>query len=311
MARRLPYLCSRVLAVLHFAALSVCACAFCGCATAEKSPKRSNADSYTFAQKKLLEIAKEQNRFLEKLRNVSYLSTVVNSDLISEKKRLDSLWSAYFAGEERDAESYAIYGKFLRRTSDPTTAYRAFLKADSLDPTLASVKHQLAVYESENGQFKEAYGHFNAALALSPDNPTYLSQTAKFLMVARSELSESGDFDVAALDARMLECYRKWAELSPANSPARWEYAKAFYSVVKPDWNLALEVWRGVLADCTLSLERQTAMANIARVLIELRRDAEARALLEKVDNPFLADDKAKLLGVIDADAKQQTDTEK
>ena len=185
------------------------------------------------------------------------------------------------------------------------------MKADSLDPTLASVKHQLAVYESENGQFKEAYGHFNAALALSPDNPTYLSQTAKFLMVARSELSESGDFDVAALDAQMLECYRKWAELSPANSPARWEYAKAFYSVEKPDWNLALEVWRGVFAESTLSLERQTATANIARVLIELRRDAEARALLEKVDNPFLADDKAKLLGVIDADAKQQTDPEK
>ena len=302
MARRLPYLCSRVLAVLHFAALSVCACAICGCATAGKTPKRSNPDSYTFAQKKLLEIAKEQNRFFEKLGSVSHLSTVVNSDLI---------WSAYFAGEERDAESYAIYGKFLRRTSDPTTAYRAFLKADSLDPTLASVKHQLAVYESENGQFKEAYGHFNAALALSPDNPTYLSQTAKFLMVARSELSESGDFDVAALDAQMLECYRKWAELSPANSPARWEYAKAFYSVEKPDWNLALEVWRGVFAESTLSLERQTAVANIARVLIELRRDAEARALLEKVDNPFLADDKAKLLGVIDADAKQQTDTEK
>ena len=62
MANRLPYLCARVLAVLHFAALSVCVCALCGCATAGKTPKRSNADSYTFAQKKLLEIAKEIGR---------------------------------------------------------------------------------------------------------------------------------------------------------------------------------------------------------------------------------------------------------
>lgn len=47
----------------------------------------------------------------------------------------------------------------------------------------------------------------------------------------------------------------------------------------------------------------QTALANKARVLIELRRDAEAREILGKVDNPHLAADRKTLLDVIGAES--------
>lgn len=226
-----------------------------------------------------------------------------NSDLLSEKKRVDSLWNEYFTGESRDADSYAIYGKYLRATSDSTSAYAAFLKADSLDPTLASVKHQLAVYESENGQIKAAYNHFLAALKLEPENPVYLSQTAKFLMLAKETLVNSLNFDLDAIDKLMLDCYRKCAEASPPNSPPRWERAKAYYQLANPDWQEALAVWDDILKNSTLVVEQQTALANKARVLIELHRDSEARAILSTIDNPNLADDKSKLIEVINADA--------
>lgn len=260
---------------------------------------QTGAKTYTLAQKRLLEIAAAQNGLLDKMRRAERLSTLSASDLISEKKRVDSLWNEYFAGESRDAESYAIYGKYLRATSNPAAAYAAFLKADSLDPSMASVKHQLAVYEGENGQFAKAYGHFWEALELEPDNAVYLSQTAKFLMIARAELAASGDFDPTSLDAKMLGCYRKWADASAPNSRARWECAKAFYQVSSPDWEEALARWEDILENATIGLERQTALANKARVLIELRRDAEAREILEKVDNPHLAGDREALLGII------------
>lgn len=270
---------------------------------------QTGAKTYTLAQKRLLEIVAAQNGLLDKMGRAERLSTLAASDLISEKKRVDSLWNEYFAGESRDAESYAIYGKYLRATSNPTIAYAAFLKADALDPSMASVKHQLAVYEAENGQFAKAYRHFSEALGLAPDNSVYLSQTAKFLMVARAELAASGGFDPAELDAKMLGCYRKWADASAPNSPAKWECAKAFYQVPSPDWGEALARWEDILENATISLERQTALANKARVLIELRRDAEAREILGKVDNPHLAADRKTLLDVIGAESPARTET--
>ena len=172
------------------------------------------------------------------------------------------------------------------------------------------MKHQLAVYESENGQFPEAYAHFLDALKLEPENNVYISQTAKFLMVARTELAASGKFDIAQLDKKMLECYRKWADSSAPNSQAKWECAKAFYSVSHPDWEEALSRWEDIIKNSALELERQTALANKARVLIELRRDDQAREILAKVVNEHLAEDKAKLLGVIESDAKNKTQSE-
>ena len=286
----------------------------CGCAGSESGAKIPRApatsQTYTLSQKKLLEIVAAQNRFLEKIRGTKSLSVMKNSDLLSEKRRIDSLWNEYFTGEKRDAESFAIYGKYLRETSNSTAAYKAFLAADALDPTLASVKHQLAVYESENGQFPEAYAHFLDALKLEPENNVYISQTAKFLMVARTELAASGKFDIAQLDKKMLECYRKWADSSAPNSQAKWECAKAFYSVSHPDWEEALSRWEDIIKNSALELERQTALANKARVLIELRRDDQAREILAKVVNEHLAEDKAKLLGVIESDAKNKTQSE-
>ena len=297
-----------------FAAAAFASALLCGCAGSESGAKIPRApatsQTYTLSQKKLLEIVAAQNRVLEKIRGTKSLSVMKNSDLLSEKRRIDSLWNEYFTGEKRDAESFAIYGKYLRETSNSTAAYKAFLAADALDPTLASVKHQLAVYESENGQFPEAYAHFLDALKLEPENNVYISQTAKFLMVARTELAASGKFDIAQLDKKMLECYRKWADSSAPNSQAKWECAKAFYSVSHPDWEEALSRWEDIIKNSALELERQTALANKARVLIELRRDDQAREILAKVVNEHLAEDKAKLLGVIESDAKNKTQPE-
>ena len=119
-----------------------------------------------------------------------------------------------------------------------------------------------------------------------------------------------GKFDIAQLDKKMLECYRKWADSSAPNSQAKWECAKAFYSVSHPDWEEALSRWEDIIKNSALELERQTALANKARVLIELRRDDQAREILAKVVNEHLAEDKAKLLGVIESDAKNKTQSE-
>ena len=113
-----------------FAAAAFASALLCGCAGSESGAKIPRApatsQTYTLSQKKLLEIVAAQNRFLEKIRGTKSLSVMKNSDLLSEKRRIDSLWNEYFTGEKRDAESFAIYGKYLRETSNSTAAYKAF-----------------------------------------------------------------------------------------------------------------------------------------------------------------------------------------
>ncbi|MFR6033422.1 MAG: hypothetical protein ACLUKN_09755 [Bacilli bacterium] len=61
-----------------------------------------------------------------------------------------------------------------------------------------------------------------------------------------------------------------------------------------------MKQWDFVLENCVaFDVEKQTAMANKARVLIELNRDSEAEAILAKIDNPNLSDSKNALLAEI------------
>ena len=104
----------------------------------------------------------------------------------------------------------------------------------------------------------------------------------------------------------MMESYRRAAQLEPENSALQWKYARAFYDAGRPDWNAALAQWNLVLSKfAPLNLDRQTALANKARVLIELRRDAQAREILEtQVGPPSLLADKRRLLEIINSKEK-------
>ena len=142
-----------------------------------------------------------------------------------------------------------------------------------------------------------------AAVALAPDVSVYRLQLADFILFYREELIVREKFTQQALDTVMMESYRRAARLEPENSALQWKYARAFYDAGKPDWNAALAQWNLVLSKfAPLNLDRQTALANKARVLIELRRDSQAREILEtQIDLPALLADKHRLLEIINS----------
>ena len=256
--------------------------------------------TYTLSQKKLLEIIAEQKVFFERVRTNSKMS---RSDAVSLKNRLDSLWAEYFAEHPEDVDALLIHGKYLRAVGDDEAAYKEFSKADALNPNLPVVKQQLANYEAEHGLPKFAYANLSAAVALAPDVSVYRLQLADFILFYREELIVREKFTQQALDTVMMESYRRAARLEPENSALQWKYARAFYDAGKPDWNAALAQWNLVLSKfAPLNLDRQTALANKARVLIELRRDSQAREILEtQIDLPALLADKHRLLEIINS----------
>ena len=302
--------------------LSAAACVFFGGCASDSSlpPEAADASnppraaenrevySYTLSQKKLLEIIDQQKRFFDRVKSESRMS---QSDALSLKNKLDSLWAEYMAQYPKDIDALILYGKYLRAVGEDELSYNQFLKADALNPDIAVVKQQLANYEAEHGLPKYAFDNISAAVALDPDNSVYRLQMAALIVFFREELIHKKYFSQSQLDSLMIKSYAKAAELEPQNSNIQWKYAQAFYDVGKADWSAALAQWEKILENfAPLNLDRQTALANKARVLIELNRDKESLAVLEKVTLPSLQPDRRKLLSIIE-NAKKTAEPKK
>ena len=280
------------IAAAALAAVGLCACSSGGEARTDRSEY-----SYTLSQKKLLDIIEEQDRFFERIRGKSRMS---HSDALSLKSKIDALWAEYLAEFPDDVDALILNGKFLRATGDDELSYKQFSHADALSPNLPVVKQQLANYEAEHGLAKHAYDNIRAAVSLAPENSVYRLQLAQLILFFREELITRHGFSQAALDAELTQSYARAAELEPENGEIRKKYALSFYDVGKADWNEALRQWNIVLEKFSpLNIDKQTALANKARVLVELGRDAEARGILEKIDSPALQADKRRLLEII------------
>lgn len=286
------------------AAVWLCAC------SSGNAPRPDRSEyTYTLSQKKLLDIIEEQDRFFERIRGKSRMS---HSDALSLKSKIDSLWAEYLAEFPDDVDALVLNGKFLRATGDDELSYKQFSRADALSPNLPVVKQQLANYEAEHGLAKHAYDNMRAAVSLAPENSVYRLQLAQLILVFREELIAGHGFSQDALDAELAQSYARAAELEPENGEIRKKYALSFYDLGRADWNEALRQWNIVLEKFSpLNIDKQTALANKARVLVELGRDADAREILEKVDAPALQADKRKLLEIMDAakNGAEQTKT--
>lgn len=292
----------------------ILASVLCACSGVDKKlpPKataqaaRANASresAFSLSQRKLLEIISEQNRFFERSDRDTSMS---KTDSVSLQRKIESLWTEYMIDNPRDADALIIYGKFLRSIGENSRAYAAFKKADSIDGGIAVVKQQMATYEAEEGIWREAYSHMKKAVELEPDNPVYLAQLAQLILIFRQVMMNDGGYGQSDLDAEMMSCYARAAELQPESVQAQRNYALAFYDAGKADWSAALAQWEKVLSMVELNLEKQTALTNKARVLIELNRDDEAEKILEDVTLPALLKSKMALISIVKKAKKER-----
>ena len=312
--------CGRKRAYLSVIAACLAAAALCACQSSEPGRKTDSESSnlkvlkpysgnQTFSQKKVLEILSEQEKFFDR---ASLKSVSSASDTISNKRRIDSLWKQYLLENPKDVEARILCAKFQRACGDNETAYVYFKEADEMNPGIAVVKQQMSVYEAESGAAMEAYKHIEQAVAIEPDVSVYNLQAAQTILFFRDEISKEENISREELDKKMMFYYRRAAELAPGDSTLQWKYAQAFYDAKNADWNEALKQWDFVLKNCVaFDVEKQTAMANKARVLIELNRDSEAEAILAKIDNPNLSDSKNALLAEIIQAKLQNKDDQK
>ena len=110
------------------------------------------------------------------------------------------------------------------------------------------------------------------------------------------EPARTGHWTRAALDHSMIEAFRRAAELAPDRIAYTYRYAKAYYDLETPDWENALKAWRALEPQAKPGVQLQLIHLQEANILLKQKKPDAARALLDAITEPTLAEEKQKLV---------------
>jgi tetratricopeptide (TPR) repeat protein len=197
------------------------------------------------------------------------------------------------------ASAYVAYGMLLSKVEMRKEAATMFIRANLIDKDIPLVKNQLGNYLAEEGKPLEAVNYYLSAIQLAPKEPLYHYQLGTLLTEARQDFLISGEWTREALDKAMHEAFRQAMELSPGSLPHAYRYGESFYDLENPDWDEALEFWRGLELKAATGVEKQTIRLHQANVLIKQKKFTEARDLIDSVTEQPLEGQKQKLIALL------------
>jgi len=167
-------------------------------------------------------------------------------------RRLDLVEQAYRTAIRlypNNARLQNYYGEFLyvvRR--DNTKAVLSWKLATSLDPKLAAPHTNLGIYNCDHGQYDLGLAHFEKALELEPDNPSYLANMAQFYLHFCTQAQQRRGWDKARVYREALGLFRRAVRLDAGDYDLQRDYAAALSAAedfgVRADWTQAAKAWR-------------------------------------------------------------------
>ncbi len=256
--------------------------------------EEENDETQTLAFRNLQQLVERENRVLRHARQPDG-----TYDVERIQRGFQNLVREYevFIGNNPDyAPGYVAYGLMLDRAGETRIASRMFLRANELDPNIPVVKNQLGNYMVENDRPLHALPYYLAAIELEPEEPLYYYQLGNLLAEYRDEFLDREMYEPNVLDQQMAEAFRKAARLAPDEIAYAYRYAESFYDMDRPDWDEALQVWKGLEENLRTGVERQTVLLQRANIHIIKGEHTEAEALLEGVTEQILQSNKERLL---------------
>ncbi|MDQ8209501.1 hypothetical protein QEH52_18395 [Coraliomargarita sp. SDUM461003] len=249
------------------------------------------------ASTRLLSIAEKETKIYQKIAEDPEFYT--EDDLNRRINDLVQSYRSYLIEQPEDVSAYILYGKLLRRVQEYEQAFKAFLKADELDPEIAVVKQQIGNHLAEEGKGKAALTFYLRAVELAPETAVYHYTLGQLIDDFREEFIQEKIFTQDALEREMLKAFRKAAQLEPDNFDYQLRLGEAYYQLSSPDWRTALLHWKQVRKQASTRLQGEILDLHTARVLGKLGRTQEANKLLEQVLNPALQKSKQQVLDEI------------
>lgn len=258
--------------------------------------KQSDLDT-----ERLLDISKREQKIYQQIAaDPEYYS---GDDLERHFNELIFSYSSYLSENPDDVSALILYGKLLRRIGKNEEAFKAFLKADELDPQIAVVKQQIGNHLAETGKGKAALTFYLNAIELAPNVPAYHYALGEILYTFRDQFLEEAIFTRDALDREMLKAFHTAVRLEPDSFDGQMRLGEAYYDLASPDWKAALLHWDKVrkATPSDDSLRRQILDLHKARVLGKLGRSEEAKELAATIVQPSLQQSKQQVLDEMSA----------
>ncbi|MGB0413326.1 MAG: tetratricopeptide repeat protein [Coraliomargarita sp.] len=258
---------------------------------------QSEAEHANFTSERLLKLAESEEKIYQKIaEDPLYYS---DDDLERRITTLAQSYHNYLSDNPEDAEAHILYGKLLRRMNKPNEAFTHFLKADELDPKVPVVKQQIGNHLAEAGEGEAALLYYLQAVELAPDVAIYQYGLGELLYNFGKDYIERELYTRDAIDREILKAFRKAAELEPENLDYQMRIGEAYYDQASPDWKAALLHWNKVRDASQLGIRTEIIDLHRARVMAELGRYQEAKALAETVENPALQKSRQQVLDEI------------
>jgi tetratricopeptide (TPR) repeat protein len=248
----------------------------------------------TLPERELRRIVERERTLLEHA--AAHPDTVDRRNLETQIQEIVRDYEGLLRREPDFFPAYVAYGLLLNRVGESRRSAEVFLRANALEPGHAIVHNQLGNYCAEEGRFEDALNYYLSAVDLAPREPLYHYQLGELLHRYHDEFVHTGRYQSATLRRQSTQAFRRAAELAPDRMPFRYRYAESLYDLEPPDWAGALAEWERLHTEARPGLERQTVLLHQAHVLLHLGRADEARALLERVTEPALAENRKTLI---------------
>lgn len=204
-------------------------------------------------------------------------------------------YEAFLRKHPDHARARLAYGSFLDEIKDEEGAVEQWERARQLDPTNPAAWNNLANYYGHRGPVTNAFRYYQRAIELDPREPVYYHNFGTTVYLFRKDAMEYFGITEQQVFDKALDLYARALQLDPTNFFLAHDIAQTYYGIRPLRTNEALLAWTYTLGLARDAVERQGVLIHMARIRIMAGQFDQARALLEKVTEPSLADLKARV----------------
>ncbi|NLO33853.1 MAG: hypothetical protein GX117_10950 [Candidatus Hydrogenedentes bacterium] len=182
-----------------------------------------------------------------------------------------------------------FYGEFLFDiASQVSKAVSHWQKALRADENCARAHNNLGMYDLHQGAYESGLSHMDKALALEPDNPTFLFNIIQIYLTNYRQVMALTGMSRAEVFEKAMNLSARSVALAPHDYQILRDYALNFFLAEDfeslPDWTKAASAWHAAGKHAPNKMEQYNTLLYEARAHIRGDNKTEAQRCLLEAD---------------------------
>ena len=218
--------------------------------------------------------------------------TPLNTLQLRIRDRLGQIGKAYeefLQRHPKHARARLAYGSFLQETGEEEKGVEQMEKSREMDPKNPAAWNNLANYYGHRGPPKKAFGYYEKAIELNPNEAVYYWNFAVTVYLFRQDVREYYHLTESEVFDKALELYRQAIKRDPKNFELATDYAQSFYGTNPARLEDGFKAWEDTLKIARDEIEREGVYIHFARINLMRGKLNEARNNLNSITNDMYA----------------------